>query len=138
MAEKALSKRGHNCTPKGRSIVGIGSDFKMSVGDDMVGCRYVCSFQCSRIFLSQVFFQRFLFRKIRERAKIQVSARQSVWRRRDEEDCRKKAIVTKRNQFDEGVTRKEAERCAAVNDTATKKMDGVVVVVLFNADQISG
>ena len=41
IALKALSKMGHNCTPKGLSILGSGSAFKRSaVLDDIVGIGY--------------------------------------------------------------------------------------------------
>jgi len=39
--EKALSKMGHNSTPNGRSILGRGSDFRISVVlDDIVEVGY--------------------------------------------------------------------------------------------------
>ena len=42
MGVKTLSKRGHNCTPKGRSKLGNGSAFRTSVAlDDMVEASYV-------------------------------------------------------------------------------------------------
>ena len=82
MGVKALSKSGHNCMPKGRSKLGSGSAFRISVAlDDILevayGDSYVCSDRSRRCADELARFRCFRTRNDAEEGKIRrhVSAR---------------------------------------------------------------